>query len=46
MLLKAWWRETFYKEGMSHKMNFTWARYFMEVCDIVREGGLCLRHVE
>ena len=28
----------------AHKLNFTWARYFMECCDLVRTGEVNLRH--
>ena len=38
--LRVWWSNTLAHHGKAHKMNFTWCRYFMEVCDKVRTGEM------
>ena len=44
--LKLWWHIQFSEHGKSHKFNFTWARYFAEVCDLVRSGEICIGHAD
>ena len=33
--IKEFWEALFVKEGLTHKLNFVWGRYFMELLEFV-----------
>ena len=41
-----WWRLKFGKEGLTHKLNFKWGRYFIELMDCVELCYFTVKHCE